>query len=71
MTMVHSRSAPRVAAPQSPANRLARLVALLRSWSRRRRERQELAELSDLQLRDVGLSRHMIKHEVEKPFWMV
>jgi len=70
MTMVHSRSAPRVAARQSQANQLARLAALLRNWSRRRRERQELAELSDLQLRDIGLSRHIVKREVEKPFWM-
>ena len=69
MTMVHSRSVPRVGALRSPAGRLTRLVALLRGWVRRRRERHELAGLSDEQLRDVGLSHHMVKREVEKPFW--
>jgi uncharacterized protein YjiS (DUF1127 family) len=71
MTMVHSRSVPRVVARQEqPNGRLTRLVALLRGWVKRMRERRELAGLSDEQLRDVGLNRHMIKHEVEKPFWM-
>jgi uncharacterized protein YjiS (DUF1127 family) len=71
MTMVHSRSVPRAAARwQSPAIRLMRFVTLLRSWIRRMQQRHELAELSDEQLRDVGLSRHMVKREAEKPFWM-
>jgi uncharacterized protein YjiS (DUF1127 family) len=72
MTTVHYRSVPRVAvrAPM-PAWRLSWLVGLLRTWFRRARERRELVELSDAQLRDVGLSRHTVKREVEKPFWMV
>ena len=71
MTMVHDRSVPRVAARRtSPAWWPTRLIILLRTWLKRARDRHDLAELSDTQLRDVGLSRHMIKREIEKPFWM-
>jgi uncharacterized protein YjiS (DUF1127 family) len=71
MTMVHSRSVPRVALRQEqPTGRPTRLVALLRGWVKRARERRELAGLNDEQLRDVGLNRLMVKREVEKPFWM-
>jgi uncharacterized protein YjiS (DUF1127 family) len=71
MTMVHSRSVPRGAVRrQSPAGRLTQLVALLRGWIKRVRDRRELAELNDEQLRDVGLNRLMVRREVEKPFWM-
>lgn len=72
MTMVHSRSVPGIAVrPEPPAGRLTHLVALLRGWIKRTRDRRELAELSDEQLRDVGLNRLTVKREVEKPFWMV
>ena len=71
MTVVHYRSMPGVAAqPELPARRLTRLIILLRTWVRRARQRHELADLSDAQLRDVGLNRYMVKHEIEKPFWM-
>ena len=71
MTMVHSRSVPRVAVRQQvPAGRLTPLVALLRGWIKRVRDRRELAELNDEQLRDVGLNRLMVRREIEKPFWM-
>jgi uncharacterized protein YjiS (DUF1127 family) len=39
-------------------------------WLRRARSRRELADLNDVQLRDVGLNRDTIKREIEKPFWM-
>jgi uncharacterized protein YjiS (DUF1127 family) len=71
MTTTHYRSAPRVAARATgPTWRLARLIGRLRTWFKRMRERRDLADLSDTQLRDVGLSREVIKREVEKPFWM-
>jgi uncharacterized protein YjiS (DUF1127 family) len=64
------RSVPSVAARETTAVwRAAQLVALLRTWIKRARERHELTELNDAQLRDVGLSRHMVKREIEKPFW--
>jgi uncharacterized protein YjiS (DUF1127 family) len=71
MTTVHYRSVPRVAVrPTLPAWLRPRLIALLRGWLKRARERRELTNLSDAQLRDVGLNRDAIKREVEKPFWM-
>ena len=71
MTTAHYRTVPRVAMRRTvPAWRLSWLVEQLWTWLRCARERRELAELSDAQLRDVGLSRHMVKREVEKPFWM-
>jgi len=71
MTMVQFRSVPGVTAqPELPARRLTWLIILLRTWIKRARQRQELADLSDAQLRDVGLNRYLIKREIEKPFWM-
>jgi uncharacterized protein YjiS (DUF1127 family) len=71
MTTAHYRTVPRIAVRATlPAWRLAWLVARLRTWFRRARERRDLADLSATQLRDVGLSRDVIKREVEKPFWM-
>lgn len=71
MTTVHFRSAARVAVRKTlPAWRLSQLLALLLTWLWRARSRRELAQLSDAQLRDVGLNRDMINREAEKPFWM-
>jgi len=39
-------------------------------WMRRSRYRQELANLSETQLRDVGLDPRMVYRESTKPFWM-
>jgi uncharacterized protein YjiS (DUF1127 family) len=36
---------------------------------RRARERRDLAELSDHNLRDIGLTRHDVDLEISKPFW--
>lgn len=55
--------------PSAAAWRPGQLIVLLRSWIRRARQRHELAHLSDAQLCDVGLSRHMVNREIEKPFW--
>lgn len=38
-------------------------------WAERRRSRRALAELSDMQLRDIGLTRDQADREAEKPFW--
>lgn len=46
-----------------------RLGALLRQWQRRSRERDELARLSERELRDLGLSRGTVYDELRKPFW--
>lgn len=45
------------------------LGELLHVWRERRRQRQELAQWTDRDLHDVGLSWSEVVHEVEKPFW--
>lgn len=54
------------------AGRSAFFLEALRVWSawmERRRQRWALARLDDALLRDVGLTRHDVRLEVEKPFW--
>lgn len=38
-------------------------------WPERLRQRNRLAELTEAQLRDVGLTRADVRRETEKPFW--
>jgi uncharacterized protein YjiS (DUF1127 family) len=38
-------------------------------WRDRRRQRRELAQWTDRDLHDVGLSWSDIANEAEKPFW--
>ena len=45
------------------------LVAWLMAAHERRRQRRALADLDELSLRDIGLSRHQAEHEAAKPFW--
>lgn len=48
---------------------LARLVATLHLWQRRARERRELAQLSERDLRDLRLTSVDVWHEISRPFW--
>ena len=48
---------------------IRRMAATIRLWRRRVRSRQELRELSDHSLKDIGLSRDAVAYEVAKPFW--
>jgi uncharacterized protein YjiS (DUF1127 family) len=48
---------------------LAQLGGLLQMWRDRRRQRRELAQWTDRDLHDVGLSWSDIANEAEKPFW--
>ena len=45
------------------------VVAILREWRRRSRERAELAALDDRTLRDIGLTRADAEFLANKPFW--
>ncbi|MBI6684247.1 DUF1127 domain-containing protein [Pseudomonas viridiflava] len=47
---------------QSMRNHIAR-------WHELHRQRRLLAQMSDGALKDLGLSRADIQHEVERPFW--
>lgn len=49
----------------SPFEVFGWLVELQRLW----RRREELRDLSDAQLRDVGLRRDQIEREARRPFW--
>jgi uncharacterized protein YjiS (DUF1127 family) len=48
---------------------LAKLRETIQVWRQRQRERQLLAQLSDRDLHDVGLSWSDIALEAKKPFW--
>jgi uncharacterized protein YjiS (DUF1127 family) len=47
----------------------AKLSETIHIWRRRQQERRLLAELSDRDLHDVGLSWSDVALEAEKPFW--
>jgi uncharacterized protein YjiS (DUF1127 family) len=48
---------------------LNRIVATLREWRQRSRERAQLATLDDRMLRDIGVNRGDVWREINKPFW--
>jgi len=48
---------------------VARLFETLIRWQERASERHHLAQLSDRNLRDIGLSRADADLEADKPFW--
>jgi uncharacterized protein YjiS (DUF1127 family) len=48
---------------------LNELVETLHVWRERVRSRRELAQWTERDLHDVGISRSDIVHEAEKPFW--
>jgi uncharacterized protein YjiS (DUF1127 family) len=45
------------------------LIALLKTWRRRAEERQTLVTMSDMMLRDIGITRCDAMNEASKPFW--
>jgi len=46
------------------------IVESLRSWRRRRVARRELAQLDERILRDIGIDRSTVNHEMQQPFWL-
>jgi uncharacterized protein YjiS (DUF1127 family) len=61
---VHTR-----AIPEDPTAWWMRFKRPIAEWRQRARARHELANLSDKELRDVGLSRYSANFETSKPFW--
>jgi uncharacterized protein YjiS (DUF1127 family) len=45
-------------------------AAAIQRWRERTRSRQQLRELSDHMLRDIGLRREDLGYEFPKPFWL-
>ncbi len=48
---------------------LARLGDTLHTWRQRQIQRRELAQWSERDLHDIGLSWSDVVYEAEKPFW--
>lgn len=48
---------------------LLRVVAMIERAIERRRSRHALMELSDAQLKDIGISRSEAFREANRPFW--
>ena len=48
---------------------LPRLLAALRRMHARWHQRQDLRELDDHLLQDIGITRQQARHETSKPFW--
>ena len=56
--------------PSSKSLEFLKLIArLIQQWRHNRRSRLHLAELSDYQLKDIGISPSERQHELDKPFW--
>ena len=47
----------------------AQISETLHVWHERRHQRRQLAELTERELHDVGLSWSDVVFEAEKPFW--
>lgn len=54
---------------QSGGSRLAAMLAWLSRQIERRRSRLTLLEMSDAQLKDIGLTRSDAYGEAQRPFW--
>jgi uncharacterized protein YjiS (DUF1127 family) len=47
----------------------AQVEETIHTWRERMRNRRELAQWTDRDLHDVGVSRSDVMFETEKPFW--
>ena len=67
MTFAHKLAAP--LRGLSIARILTAVQATAETWSRRRRGRRALGDLSDHLLQDIGLDRFTAEREAERPCW--
>jgi len=69
-TVPRIRQAPRRRGLRHILRRLlGSFLVLLGEWSRRSRQRRELAAMSDCSLRNIGVTRYDAYREARKPFW--
>lgn len=52
-----------------PTINFHKLACIIKQWQQNYRTRKALVELSDEQLKDIGISRGRACEEVRKPFW--
>lgn len=65
----HTLDFPAAGAGTAPASPAARFFDRLLDWLERAQHRQALAGLTDVELKDIGLSRADVEAEANKPFW--
>jgi uncharacterized protein YjiS (DUF1127 family) len=53
----------------APPGTIRRIIAAIRVWRRHARSRQELRELSDHMLKDIGLRREDVGYPLAPPLW--
>jgi uncharacterized protein YjiS (DUF1127 family) len=53
----------------APLTVIRRIVAAIGLWRARARSRQQLRELSEHLLKDIGLRREDVGYKFQKPFW--
>jgi uncharacterized protein YjiS (DUF1127 family) len=59
----------RRSAAQSASAVAGRILAMLREWRRRSRDRASLATLDNRMLADIGITRADAEYLSDKPFW--
>ncbi|QDG76926.1 DUF1127 domain-containing protein [Labrenzia sp. PHM005] len=69
MSAIESISAVHCPAPAGKAAPRSTFVQKVLGWMLTARSRGHLAELTDAQLKDIGLTPAEVRKEVEKPFW--
>ena len=52
------------------AREVMRAATQVNSWTRRARQRRELAALDARLLNDIGITPDQVQDEVRKPFWL-
>jgi uncharacterized protein YjiS (DUF1127 family) len=68
-TFTTSRGDISMRASGSRGSVLLRVISMIEMAVERRRSRHALMELSDLQLKDIGISRSDAFREANRPFW--
>ncbi|MCQ4297100.1 DUF1127 domain-containing protein [Pseudomonas stutzeri] len=63
------RTLPRLYVVDRARRNWQQILQTLLRWHRNSRTRQQLAQLDERQLADVGISHSMRATELEKPFW--
>ena len=63
------RALARTAGPNSWSQLVWHVVEVAEIWVGRRRQRRQLAAMSDYLLRDMGIGRAEAEQEAMKPFW--